>query len=96
MIEIIGWIGASLLAFCGLPQAWKSYKDGHSDGISWLFVLMWLFGEVFGLIYILSVGAAPIIFNYSLNLILVSVIVWFKMYPRKNSNGLSSKENQKG
>jgi uncharacterized protein with PQ loop repeat len=93
MIQIIGWIGASLLAFCGLPQAWKSFKDGNSDGISWMFILMWGLGELFGLVYIISLGAIPLILNYTLNLALVSVIFWFKIYPRKNKNGLSSKKD---
>jgi MtN3 and saliva related transmembrane protein len=93
MIEIIGWIGASLLAFCGLPQAIKSFRDGNSDGISWMFILMWGFGELLGLIYIISLGAIPLVLNYSLNLILVSVILWFKMYPRKNNNGISYKKD---
>lgn len=43
-MEIIGWLGGILLTFCGLPQAWKSYKDGHSYGINMYFIQMWFCG----------------------------------------------------
>ena len=54
MIEVVGWVAGLLFAFCGLPQAIKSYKDGNSDGISYLFIYMWLVGEVLMQFYVIS------------------------------------------
>jgi PQ loop repeat len=34
LFEILGWLGSICLAICGVPQAWLSYKDKHSHGIS--------------------------------------------------------------
>jgi len=82
MLEIIGWLGGFMLAICGAPQAWKSYKDGHSYGISWGFIGLWFWGEVFVLIYILPTGLLPLILNYTFNILIGSIILWYKFKPR--------------
>jgi uncharacterized protein with PQ loop repeat len=81
-MEPIGWIGSFCFAICGVPQAFKSYKDGHSDGISWSFLLLWLFGEIFTLIYVMPKGHLPLIFNYLGNMFLVAIILYYKISPR--------------
>jgi len=83
MFEVIGWLGAVFLAICGVPQAFKSYKEGNSYGLSWIFILLWFFGEVLILIYILPNMMIPLILNYSLNIIIVMIILWYKCFPRK-------------
>ena len=82
MIEIIGWIGSTLLAICGFPQAWMSYKQGHSDGVSGGLLWCWALGELFTLLYIISIGNAPLLLNYTCNLISLSVIVYYKIRNR--------------
>jgi len=83
-METIGWIGSLLFAICGLPQAVKSYKDGHSEGVSSLFLIIWLGGEVFTLTYILDKGGlAPLVFNYLGNLIFILIILKYKFFPRR-------------
>ena len=42
-------LGSLLFALCGLPQAIQSYKDKNSDGLNWLFIIAWFFGEIFTL-----------------------------------------------
>ncbi len=85
MIEFIGWLGGILFAICGVPQAYKSYKDGHSNEISWLFLLLWLFGEILMLVYTLHkpVDLLPLIFNYGCNLLAICFILKYKIKPRK-------------
>lgn len=83
MIEIIGWIGCLLLALCGIPQAVKSVREKHSDGVSWMFLLMWAAGEVLGVSYVLALMNYPLIFNYATNVICVGVILYFKMKPSR-------------
>lgn len=84
MIDLFGWFGSLLLAVCGLPQAIKSIKDKHSDGVSIIFLLMWFFGEIFQLIYCLDKMVLPIILNCLMNFIFVSIIFYFKIFPRKS------------
>jgi uncharacterized protein with PQ loop repeat len=82
-METIGWIGSILLAFCGLPQAWESYKTKNSDGLTWGFLIMWGVGEILTIIYILPKWHWPLIFNYTANLVFISVILYYKIKPGK-------------
>jgi len=80
MIEIIGWIGAVLLATCGLPQMYKSIKTRDFRGLSMIFILWWGFGELFTLYYILNRAfRLPLLFDYAINIIAVFVILLFYM-----------------
>lgn len=79
MMDIIGWIGALMLAVCGLPQCVKSIKDKHSDGISMGFILLWLFGEIFSTIYVIHQKEYPIVFNCLMNLVFVNIILYYKL-----------------
>jgi uncharacterized protein with PQ loop repeat len=83
MMEYIGWIGSILLAFCGLPQAIESYKTKNSDGLTWGFLGMWGMGEIFTIIYILPKWHWPLIFNYTANIIFISIILYYKIKPKR-------------
>ena len=82
-METIGWIGSILLAFCGLPQAIESYKTKNSDGLTWSFLIMWGAGELFTIVYIIPKWHWPLIFNYTANIIFISVIVYYKLKPKR-------------
>lgn len=82
-METIGWIGGILLAFCGLPQAWESYKTKNSEGLTWGFLIMWGVGELFTIVYVIPKWHWPLIFNYTANIIFISIIVYYKIKPRK-------------
>jgi len=87
MIEIIGWTGSALFALCGLPQAVQSTREGHSHGLSWLFLLMWFWGEIFTLCYVWPKMDYPLLANYFVNLVFVVIILFYKIFPRaKNAN----------
>jgi uncharacterized protein with PQ loop repeat len=82
-LEKIGWIGSLLFAFCGLPQAINSWKEKNSYGLTWSFLLMWLFGEIFTLIYVFNKqDVTPLLTNYILNLVFLIVILWYKIFPK--------------
>lgn len=75
-----GWIGAALLAICGLPQAYISYKTKSAKGISWIFLLLWGSGEVLTFLYVLPrQDVLPLVWNYGLNIVFISVILFFKI-----------------
>jgi uncharacterized protein with PQ loop repeat len=82
-METIGWLGSILLAFCGLPQAIESYKTKNSDGLTWGFISMWFVGEILTVIYIIPKWHWPLIFNYTANIIFLSVILYYKIKPAK-------------
>lgn len=82
-MELIGWIGGILLAFCGLPQAVESYKTKNSDGLTWGFLIMWGVGELFTIVYIIPKWHWPLIFNYTANIIFISIIVYYKIKPKR-------------
>lgn len=78
---MIGWIGAILLSLCGLPQAIHSYKTKSSNGVSLYFLLMWLFGEVFTLVYVFEkTDVLPLLVNYTLNIVFIMVILYYKLF----------------
>lgn len=81
--EVLGWIGSIAFAICALPQAWDSYQKGSSKGITWGFFVLWSVGELFTFLYVIPMGHLPMIFNYSLNMIFLSIIGYYKVKPRK-------------
>lgn len=82
-MEIIGWIGAVLFAACGFPQAVECWRKGHSNGLAWGFLGMWLGGEILTLVYIVPKQDWPLIFNYVVNLGFLAVMLRYKLWPRK-------------
>lgn len=78
-MKVIGWFSSLLLAFCGAPQAWQCYEQGHANGVSLPFLLMWLLGEIGCLVYVWSDHrlAVPLLVNYVLNIFFISVILYF-------------------
>lgn len=88
LISLLGWIGSITFAVCAAPQAWKSWKDKHSDGLSGMFILLWWIGEVATLIYTvigitLTNGALPLIVNYVLNMAFLAIITYYKIWSKK-------------
>lgn len=75
------------LALCGVPQAIQSYQDKHSHGISWGFLLLWGFGEIFAMIYVFEKLDIPLLMNYAANILIVGVMVYYKIKPHKNIDG---------
>lgn len=85
LFSTIGFIGTTLLAISGLPQAIKSIQDGHSDGIAQGTVLCWFFGEMAMSAYAIKSYTNDwiLLANFILNFILVSIIFKYKYFKRK-------------
>lgn len=81
-MELIGWAGSVLFAFCGLPQAIQCFKTGHSRGLNWAFLLAWFFGEILTIVYVLPKMDVPLLFNYGFNLLILIVILRYKIWER--------------
>ena len=82
--EALGWLGSTCLALCGFPQAWLSWKQGHSSGVSSGLLILWSVGEVLTLFYVLEKADAPLIFNYASNLAALSIICYYRWRPRQS------------
>jgi uncharacterized protein with PQ loop repeat len=82
-METLGYIGSIMLAICGLPQAIESFKTKSSEGLTWGFLALWFWGEIFTFAYILPKMDLPLLINYSANIIFLSVIIYFKLFPKK-------------
>ena len=82
-MENIGWLGSILLAFCGLPQAIESIKTKSSEGLTWGFIGMWFIGEICTFIYILPKMDLPLLFNYTANIIFLSIIIYYKLTSKR-------------
>ncbi len=82
-MEILGWIGSILFTVCALPQTIQVWRKGNADGLDWFFLLAWFFGELFTLAYISPKGDIPLIANYAVNLVFLTVILKFKIWPRE-------------
>ena len=83
VMKIIGWIGSICLAICGLPQAWDSFKKKNSDGITWGMIVLWTFGEMITMSYIVGEMDAPLLMNYAVNVFVTSTILYYKIYPTR-------------
>jgi len=79
---VFGWVGSFLLAICALPQAWMSYKQGNSNGVSHGLLWLWASGEVVTLVYVGDKMDLPLIMNYATNIVLISIVIWYKYRPR--------------
>ena len=87
-MELIGWTGSVLLALCALPQAIKSVRTGSAEDLSWLFLLMWGVGDICLLVYTWPLDKLALTLNYSLNIVLIAVIVSVKV---RRQNELKTK-----
>jgi uncharacterized protein with PQ loop repeat len=80
-MEIIGWIGSMLFAFCALPQCIMVYKQKHAHGLSWAFLLMWMLGEILCFCYVAlqPMMQVPLLANYVINFVMLIIIIWYKI-----------------
>ena len=79
------WIGAAMLALCGLPQALKTLKSKQAYDVSWLFLLLWGGGELFMLIDRIPKKDYALIANYLLNLVFIGIILRYKISPASST-----------
>jgi uncharacterized protein with PQ loop repeat len=87
MISLIGYIAMACLITSGIPQALRSIKQGNSNGIAGGFIILTLSGFVLMSLYLLlTKPIIPVLLNYSCNIIVMSVIGYYKLWPRKSNS----------
>lgn len=82
-IQFFGWLYSAAFALSALPQAFRSKIDGHSKGVADGTLILWFVGELAGVVYGIGLKQLPIIVNCLINTIFVSIIVYYRLRPRK-------------
>lgn len=77
-MNTVGLIGSLLLTFCGVPELIRTLKNQRCD-VGWGFILMWFFGELMCLFYGLDLNEIPLLINYTFNLMIVGIMLYFKV-----------------
>jgi len=82
--EVVGWIGSICFAMCGVPQAYKCIRQGHADGLSPWFLLLWFVGEIcyVGAVLLQFGWVGWMMFNYVLNIVCIVVIGVYYFRPK--------------
>jgi hypothetical protein len=65
---VIGWLAAICFSLCAVPLAWDGLR-GQSKPMNAVFVGLWFFGEVCGILYTLERTDWPLFTQYVINLI---------------------------
>jgi hypothetical protein len=77
-VETLAWCGSILLAGCGLPELLRTLKTRQCS-LTWGFLGMWGIGEVCTIVPVLSRNlGAFLVFNYSLNIVIIAVLCYYK------------------
>jgi uncharacterized protein with PQ loop repeat len=82
----IGWVGAFFFAICAIPQVIQTWKTKKADGLSPLFLLFWLLGELLTFGYIITddillhITHFPLYANYTANILMVLYLIYAKFH----------------
>ena len=82
MMLIISWIAAIAGSVYPIPQLTRILKQQNAHGISRKFVAIWLIDKICTLILMCHLMNYPMIFKYSIGLICVSVIAWYRFFKK--------------
>jgi len=87
IVSFCGWAGAVCFTLCGLPQAITCVKTGNGVGLSRAFLWLWLFGEIFMLVYAIYQLKmdGPLMLNLIMNIFFVLIIMRYVYFPRKTA-----------
>lgn len=77
----LGTLGAFALAVCPVPQVLQVLEQGHADGLSWGFLLLWLGGELALGSGMLAAGVRywQVYMNYAFNIGCLVIIICYKL-----------------
>jgi uncharacterized protein with PQ loop repeat len=78
-MNTLAWFGSILLGVCSVPELIKTLRT-KTCTLTWSFLLLWFFGEVFVLVPVLAKDlGAFLVFNYSLNTLIIGVLLYYKI-----------------
>jgi hypothetical protein len=71
-------LGSILLALCGFPEAYATYKSKKCN-IGWAMLVMWLLGEILLIIFALQTKQYVLLINYVANLTFLAILIRYKI-----------------
>jgi uncharacterized protein with PQ loop repeat len=80
---MIETIGSLLLALCGVPEVYRSYKE-KKCAIGWPMLLMWFVGEILLIVFAIQTEQYSLLINYFANVGLIAVLLRYKIWPKQN------------
>jgi MtN3 and saliva related transmembrane protein len=84
LIEIIGYIAATLTTGSFVPQVWHTFRTRDVSGISLGMYSVFVLGSVLWLTYGLMIAATPVVIANAVTLGLALAILWMKLRYRQN------------
>jgi len=85
-LDIIGWLGSAMLMVCAIPEAILAVRRKHTH-MPWNMIILLGGGEFFMFIYVLPKLDWPLIANYGVNIISMSVILYYKTRKHPHNRG---------
>jgi uncharacterized protein with PQ loop repeat len=83
MINLLGYVAMFFLIIAALPQVVKTFKEGHSDGLAGGYIVLLLVGFSLMATYLfLTKPVIPVILNYLFNIVMISILGFYKLFPR--------------
>lgn len=83
MIHLLGYAAMMCLIVAAVPQAIKAVKEGHSKGMATGYLVLLLTGFTLMSSYlILNKPVWPVIINYGVNILMMLIIGFYKVFPR--------------
>ena len=85
LIDLVGFAAQILFISSAAAQAWRSWLDGHSDGISHGWILMLIIGLGSMIMYVVSkIGFdLVLLLGYTGQMFFVLVVASYKYWPRR-------------
>lgn len=83
---IASWFGTTILVIRGLPQAYKSWVDGHSRGLSQAMLWLWFLGSALLLPHLILQWEVLLITVYVANILCILVMLKYFYFPRRLKN----------
>lgn len=92
-VETVGFLAVFVEAMLGVPQFWRNWNNGSTQGMSVKMVLFWLSGDVFKTIYFL-LRNAPLQFflcgalQVSVDIAIIGQVLFYGSAPQKRKTSV--------
>jgi uncharacterized protein with PQ loop repeat len=80
---VCSWIGTIILILRVMPQAFRSWVDGHSNGLSPAMLWLWLLGSSLVLPHLILLEDFSAGIVYFTNIFFVCIMLKYSYFPRK-------------
>ena len=84
LIDIFGYIGASLLTLLFIPQVYTTYKTKDAEAISYIFLFLEILASLNFIIYGFLINSIPVIVANSSAFICAILLIIAKINFKKN------------